>query len=126
MHPDMATSGGILETKKIGDYAEKHGIRMALHYAGTPVSFMSNVHCAVATQNCMVLEYHPEGDEIPEWTGMVVTTGGQPLITQGYANVPDTPGLRIELNIEHIKTVLHPDDQSVFASTKAWDDRMGR
>jgi len=126
VHPDMATSGGILETKKIGDYAEKHGIRMALHYAGTPVSFMSNVHCAAATQNCMVLEYHPEGDEIPEWTGMVDTIGGQPLITQGYANVPDTPGLGIELNMEHIKTVLHPDDQSVFASTEIWDDRMGR
>ena len=78
VHPDMATAGGILETKKIGDYAQMHDIRMALHYAGTPVSFMANVHCAAATENCMVLEYHPEGDEIPEWTGMVHTIGGQP------------------------------------------------
>ena len=35
-HPDIATSGGILETKKIGDLAEDHGIAMALHMAGTP------------------------------------------------------------------------------------------
>ena len=28
-HPDIATSGGILETKKIGDLAEDYGIAMA-------------------------------------------------------------------------------------------------
>lgn len=125
VHPDLATAGGILETKKIGDYAEEAGIGMALHYAGTPVSFMANVHSAAATQNCSVLEYHPENEEIPEWTEMVHPTGGQPLITQGYANVPDSPGLGIELNMEHIKTVLHPEDTSVFASTAAWDNRKG-
>jgi L-alanine-DL-glutamate epimerase-like enolase superfamily enzyme len=126
VHPDMATAGGILETKKIGDYAQDNNIDMALHYAGTPVSFMSNVHCAAATENCLVLEYHPEGDEIPEWTQMVRTTGGQPLITKGFANVPDSPGLGIELNMDHIKTVLHPDDTTVFASTTKWDHRMGK
>ena len=25
VHPDLATSGGLLETKKIGDYAEERG-----------------------------------------------------------------------------------------------------
>jgi hypothetical protein len=29
VHPDLASAGGILETKKIGDYAEEHGIAMA-------------------------------------------------------------------------------------------------
>ncbi|MGH8631069.1 MAG: mandelate racemase/muconate lactonizing enzyme family protein, partial [Burkholderiales bacterium] len=29
VHPDLATSGGILETKKIGDLAQEHGISMA-------------------------------------------------------------------------------------------------
>ena len=51
IHPDLATSGGFLETKRIGDYAEEHGVAMAMHQAGTPVSFMANVHCAAATQN---------------------------------------------------------------------------
>lgn len=125
VHPDMATAGGILETKKIGDYAEANDIGMALHYAGTPVSFMANVHCAAATQNCTVLEYHPEGDEIPEWTEMVYSMDGQPLITKGYANVPNVPGLGIELNMDHIKNLLHPDDKSVFASTSQWDHRKG-
>ena len=51
VHPDLATSGGLLETKKIGDYAEERGIAMAMHFAGLPISFMANVHCAAATIN---------------------------------------------------------------------------
>ena len=44
IHPDLATSGGLIETKKIGDYAHEHGVPMAMHFAGSPVSFMANVH----------------------------------------------------------------------------------
>jgi L-alanine-DL-glutamate epimerase-like enolase superfamily enzyme len=58
IHPDLASSGGLLETKRIGDYAEEKGIAMAMHQAGTPVSFMANVHCAAATQNFLALEHH--------------------------------------------------------------------
>ena len=46
IHPDLATSGGILETKKIGGAAQELGVPMAMHFAGTPVSCMANVHCA--------------------------------------------------------------------------------
>ena len=44
IHPDLASAGGLMETKKIGDYAMEHGVAMAMHFAGTPVSFMANVH----------------------------------------------------------------------------------
>ena len=39
IQPDLGTSGGLLETKKIGDYAEENGIAMAMHMAGSPVCF---------------------------------------------------------------------------------------
>jgi len=55
IHPDLASSGGLLETKRIGDYAEEYGVAMAMHQAGTPVSFMASVHCAAATQNFLAL-----------------------------------------------------------------------
>ena len=38
IHPDLASAGGLLETKKIGDYAMEHGVAMAMHFAGSPVS----------------------------------------------------------------------------------------
>ena len=50
-HPDLATSGGLLETKKIGDRAMEHGIGMAMHMAGSPVLLFASVHCAAATEN---------------------------------------------------------------------------
>ncbi len=37
IHPDISTSGGILETHKIGERAMELGVPMAMHYAGTPV-----------------------------------------------------------------------------------------
>lgn len=121
VHPDMATAGGILETKKIGDYAEDKGVDAALHYAGSPVSFMANVHCAAATQNISVLEYHPENEEIPEWNSMARLVTGEPFITDGYATVPEAPGLGLELNMEGIKKVLHPGDTRIFPPTTEWD-----
>src|SRR5581483_1047876 len=58
LHPDLATSGGILETHKIGDLIAEYGVPMVMHFAGSPVSCMANVHCAAATENFMVLENH--------------------------------------------------------------------
>lgn len=123
IHPDLASSGGLLETKRIGDYAEEHGIAMAMHQAGTPVSFMANVHCAAATQNFLALEHH--SIDLPWWESLVKTTDGRQLITKGFANLPLTaPGLGIELNEEEVKKHLSPKDKSFFAPTTEWDKRM--
>lgn len=122
IHPDLASSGGLLETKRIGDYAEEGGVAMAMHQAGTPVSFMSNVHCAAATQNFLALEHH--SIDLPWWEDLVKTTDGRKLITKGYANLPLTaPGLGIELNDEVVKAHLHPTDKSYFAPTPQWNER---
>ena len=122
IHPDLASSGGLLETKRIGDYAEEHGIAMAMHQAGTPVSFMAGVHCAAATQNFLALEHH--SIDLPWWESLVKTTDGKPLITKGYANLPLTaPGLGIELNEDVVKQHLHPSDKSYFAPTTQWDEK---
>lgn len=122
VHPDLASSGGLLETKRIGDYAEEHGVAMAMHQAGTPVSFMANVHCAAATQNFLALEHH--SIDLPWWEGLVKTTDGRQLITKGFANVPlSAPGLGIELNEDEVKKHLSPRDKSFFAPTTEWNTR---
>ena len=117
-HPDIATSGGILETKKIGDLAEEHGIAMALHMAGTPVCAMASVHCAAATSNFMVLENHSVDNLW--WDGMV-TGLPNPIIQDGYITVPETPGLGIELNEEVVKEHLHANETGYFVQTTEWD-----
>ncbi len=67
---------------------------MAMHFAGSPVSFMANVHCAAATENFVALEHHSM--DVPWWESMVTTTGGGPIVEKGFAVVPDAPGLGVE------------------------------
>jgi L-alanine-DL-glutamate epimerase-like enolase superfamily enzyme len=118
IHPDLASSGGLIETKKIGDYAMEHGVAMAMHFAGTPVSFMANVHCAAATENFIALEHHSM--DVSWWESLVRTTGGNALVENGYAVVPDAPGLGIELNDEVAKQHLRPNS-GYFLPTPEWD-----
>ena len=70
----------------------EHGVAMAMHFAGTPVSFMANVHCAAATENFVALEHHSL--DVPWWETLVTTADGKPLVDKGFATVPDTPGPR--------------------------------
>ena len=122
VHPDLGTSGGLMETKKIGDYAEEAGMSMAMHMAGSPICFMANVHTAAATQNFLSLEHHSVDTEW--WEDLVKMTGSQPMVTNGYANVPlDAPGLGIELNDEVMKQHLHPSAKGYFEPTPEWDQR---
>lgn len=123
VQPDLATSGGILETKIIGDYAESKGVAMILHFAGTPVSFMANIHCAAATNNVQCLEMPNNGSlENPWWEDLVITTDGRKIFDKGFANVPlDAPGLGIELNDEVVKKYLNPNNQGYFLPTPEWD-----
>ncbi|HYM09258.1 MAG TPA: mandelate racemase/muconate lactonizing enzyme family protein [Bryobacterales bacterium] len=115
IHPDLATSGGCLETKKIGDMAQELGVAMAMHFAGTPVSCMANVHTAAATENFLALENHSV--EVPWWEDLV--TGDKPIRDGGFIKVPERPGLGVELNEEVVKQ--HLAEPGYFEPTPQWD-----
>ncbi len=117
IHPDLATSGGILETKKIGDMAEEYGVAMAMHFAGTPVSCMANVHCAAATNNFLVLENHSV--DVPWWSDLVDGVE-KPIVNKGFIKVPEGPGLGITLNEEAVKQHLL-DPNRFFQPTPEWN-----
>jgi len=127
-HPDLATSGGILETKRIADYCYEAGIAVALHQAGSPVVAMANVHCAAAIDNFLALEMHSVDDP---WWDELVTVAGQtgPLVQDGYVKVPDAPGLGIELNEEAVRAHLNTKPtrfgvypQGFFEPTDEWNE----
>ena len=119
IHPDLATSGGILETKKIGDYAQEHGIAMAMHMAGSPIAALASVHCAAATENFMVLENHSV--DIPRWNDLLDGLP-KPLIHNGYIDVPETPGLGFtDINEEAFRELRDEKDPGYFEPTDFWD-----
>ena len=112
-------AGGILETKRIGDYAEEAGIPMAMHANSDPIAWMANVHCAAATQTSsawsittLIVQNGKHGNKDRRTT----------IITKGYGNVPLTaPGLGIELNEEYLRSQM-PKGAKLFEPTPEWDN----
>jgi L-alanine-DL-glutamate epimerase-like enolase superfamily enzyme len=119
VHPDPVSAGGYLETKRIGDYAEEHGIAMALHHASSPVSFMGCVHAAAATENFVALEHHSV--DRPWWEDLV-TGLDKPLVEDGHVVVPEKPGVGVELNEEAVREHLRRGEE-LFAPTDEWNER---
>ena len=122
IHPDISTSGGILETHKIGEAAMEHGVPMAMHYAGLPIGALASVHCAAATENFLACENHSL--DVPWWQDLVEGIE-KPIINKGFINVPDKPGLGITLNEDVVRQHLMPGT-GYFEPTPQWDhERSG-
>ena len=119
VHPDVLTSGGILETKKIGEIAEEYGVAMAIHNAESPIAFLAAVHVAAATRNFLALEHH--SNDIPWWEDLVIGCK-KPIIVNGQVELPEGPGLGIqELNDEMIQEHMHSRVKGMWKSTNEWD-----
>ncbi|WP_214472700.1 mandelate racemase/muconate lactonizing enzyme family protein [Mesorhizobium sp. dw_380] len=120
IHPDLLTSGGILETKKIGDMAQDHGVAMAIHMAESPIAAMAAAHVATATENFMALEYHSAD---VDWWDDIVTGVPKPLVKDGFITVPDKPGLGIDDVVDElISQHLQPGVTGIWQSTEHWDN----
>ena len=118
IHPDLATSGGILETKKIGDYAQEKGIPMALHQAGSPIVAMANVHCAAATEGFIALEMHSVDNP---WWDDLVNFETKKIINNGFVKVPESPGLGITLNEDAVEKHLNVNPAGWAGQGKSMD-----
>ena len=116
VQPDLATAGGMRETKRIADHAARQGMPCVLHFAGSPISFMANVHTAAATKSFMCLEHHAL--DIPWWEDLV-TGLEQPLVQDGSVNVPEKPGLGVDLNLDVIAE--HLRYPGLFEPAPDWD-----
>lgn len=120
IHPDILSSGGILENKKIGDLAQTYGVAMAVHMAESPVSAYACVHSVAATENFYVLENHSV--DVPWWDQMTLGTP-EKIVDHGYIQVPDKPGLGVDdYNDEVLREHLHPQYPVLWEETSRWDD----
>ncbi len=120
IHPDILSSGGILENKKIGDMAMEYGVQMAEHMAETPVACLAAIHSVAATENFLALEFHSNDCE---WWSDMVKDEEKPRIVDGFMTVPDKPGLGIdELDDEVLAAHVHPEIPGVWEPTTEWDN----
>ena len=117
IHPDYVASGGFLEIKRIADYAAVHGIPTALHMPGSPIGQVAMAHLAATLTNFVSCEHHAA--DMP-WWGDLVKQPAKPILKDGYVDVPDVPGLGVELNEEAIKE--HLRSPGYFEPTPMYDE----
>ena len=91
--PDVKHAGGITECRRIAAVAEMAQMPISPHSPAGPVSTMAGVHLAATIANFTVLE-HAFGEV--DWRGELVRPAEN--IIDGYIEVPDAPGLGIELH----------------------------
>jgi L-alanine-DL-glutamate epimerase-like enolase superfamily enzyme len=103
IHIDPLSSGAIRESKRISDFASMYGIPTVIHFAGSPVGCMASVHMISTLKDFVAMENHAV--DIP-WWGTLVNGVSKPIVNNGYIQVPNTPGIGVELNEEACKEHL--------------------
>jgi len=93
VRPDVCLCMGLTGSKKVAAMAEAHHVKVIPHNPLSPISTAACVQLDACIPNFALQEYTGESD--PPKRDMVV----QPLVLKdGYLEVPDAPGLGIELN----------------------------
>jgi L-alanine-DL-glutamate epimerase-like enolase superfamily enzyme len=110
--PDPADMGGIAELKWVTEYADLHGILMAPHgTADGLIGLAALVQvCATLPPNFIAFEY-PTGN--PEWWYDIIDGLPDPIVTDSYIDVWDTPGLGVSFN-DKAKEYLREEDADFF------------
>jgi galactonate dehydratase len=97
---DITHCGGIAELLRIASMAEVYNVKIAPHNPYGPVALAANLHACAAMPNFLILEhwrYYSFFDEVQHYG---------PRVKDGYLQLPDKPGLGVEINWEFI--AKHP------------------
>ena len=94
IQPDTQKCGGLLETKRIADWADLYYMPMACHNLCSPVGTIASGHVCAAIRSFVTLE--SDSVELPHWQDIIQHDG--PIYKDGYLELPNKPGLGIKLN----------------------------
>jgi L-alanine-DL-glutamate epimerase-like enolase superfamily enzyme len=99
---DVRNTGGLLESKKIADFAETYSIPMCSHNTGSIVSICGAVQWAASVRDFLGAETVIGNGG---WMDDVIVHDGL-VIKDGHFPLPDKPGCGIELNPDVVKAHL--------------------
>lgn len=111
--PDPADVGGIAELKWIAEYADLHGITVAPHGTANGLLGLAALVQVSATlpANFIAFEYTTAD---PEWWTDLVEGFPSPIVTNGMIDVPDRPGMGVEIIADRARAYLSPEDHDFF------------
>jgi len=121
LQPDLCHAGGIFECKKIAAMAEVYYASVAPHNPLGPISLAACLQLDACTPNFLIQEHPGMAERWDLGQGYLKTPF---IIENGYIDLPQRPGLGIELNDDALEErkndgdwdtprIYHPDDNSV-------------
>jgi galactonate dehydratase len=91
---DLCHAGGISESGRIASAAEMVGVPLVPHNPNGPVGMAATLQLAAAHPNVVAIE------TVHQRFGLMgKLSGAAPDIVDGYARIPDLPGLGVELDL---------------------------
>lgn len=104
--PDVQKCGGVAESKKIADIADRYGVSLAPHNISSPLGLMAAAHVCAASANFAVLEYH--GLDVPFWNDLIEE---EPIIQGGRIAITVKPGIGVTLNESAARQYAKPGER---------------
>jgi galactonate dehydratase len=95
LQPDIGLAGGITETKKIATFAETYNLHVQPHNYAGPISTAAGIHIDACIPNFIIQETFPYHDKSQYG---LVREAYELQISDGFIDVPDKPGLGVELD----------------------------
>ena len=98
LNPDVCNVGGILELKEIAAMAEPYFVVISPHnFNSTTVGLAATIQVSAAIPNFLITEYFVNLEELGR---DIAKTPFE--VQDGYIQIPDTPGLGIDLDEERL------------------------
>lgn len=119
--PEPLNVGGLFAARKIADMVDAYYGMIAPHSAQGPVCSAACVQLNASIPNFLIHEIFDEFNE--PWERDIVTHPVE--VVNGYIEIPDRPGLGIDLNLEEIiKHPYHPENYLPLFKP-GWERRSG-
>jgi len=99
--PDLTYAGGVMELYKIAAMADVYHVPVAPHNMYGPIATMATVQVCASIPNFTILEY--QWADVP-WRDSILDEPIQ--IKEGYIEVPDKPGIGVEINKDELQKHL--------------------
>lgn len=97
VQPDVTKVGGISEERRIAWMAQDYGVRFIPHGWNTAVGLAADLQLASAFPGTNLVEYLTGSPFIDD-----ITVGGWKLDHEGMLEIPNLPGLGLELNPDSV------------------------
>ncbi|GAB3681516.1 galactonate dehydratase [Salinarchaeum chitinilyticum] len=110
LQPDLSHAGGITEVKKIADMAEAYDVAVAPHCPLGPIALASCVQLDAVSPNALIQEqsldiHYNETSDVLDYLADTEVFEYE----DGYVDLPDGPGLGIEIDEEHVRKMAEED-----------------